>query len=370
VNPAQSRYGDQPSGWKSGRRAHGVLDFLREKGKGTMDSYRQTPSAQPGMGFFYALATVALAAALLAGCAVTTPASPSASPAPSFPMSLVDDEGTTVALASRPARVISLSPAFTEIVFALGAGDRLVGGTDFDDYPPEAVGLPDVASYTGVVIEKVVELNPDLVIAGGNNYTSDADVTRLRELGFQVLVTYPPTVSAVLDDIRLIGKAIGADSQAATLTAGMQQRIDEVETAVEGLERQRVFYEIGYEPEIYGPAPGSFVADMISVANGEPITTTDPAVFSISLEQLIAADPQVIVLGDAAYGTCPSAILERPGWGDMAAVKSNSIRPADDLVVTRPGPRLAEGLVALALAIHPDADISPPADARPLCTTP
>jgi iron complex transport system substrate-binding protein len=322
-----------------------------------MNSSRQTPSPLTAKGFFHVLATVALLAAVLAGCSVAAPATPSAAPAATFPLTLTDDEGGSVVLASAPQRVISLAPSFTEIVFALGAGDRLVGGTDYDDFPPEAIPLPDVATFNGVVIEKVVSLTPDLVLAGGNNYTSKADVTRLRELGYQVLVTYPPTVSAVLGDIQLIGTALGAESQAAALAATMQTRIDEVTTAVRGKERPKVFYEIGYQPEIYGPAPNSFVADEVNLAGGDPITTSDPAVFSIALEQLIAANPQVIVLGDAAYGTCPASVVDRPGWDVMTALKVNAVRPVDDIVVTRPGPRLAEGMAALALAIHPDAQI-------------
>jgi iron complex transport system substrate-binding protein len=332
-----------------------------------MNSSRQTPSPLVAMGFFYVLATVALAAAVIAGCSLTAA---TAIPVASFPLNLIDDEGGTVVLSRPPQRVISLAPSFTEIVFALGAGNRLVGGTDYDDFPPEAVALPDVASYNGVVIEKVVSLTPDLVLAGGNNYTSKADVTRLRELGYQVLVTYPPTVTGVLDDIRLIGTALGADAQAAALTATMQARIDEVTTAVRGKERPKVFYEIGYQPEIYGPAPNSFVADEVNLAGGDPVTTSDPAVFSIALEQLIAANPQVIVLGDAAYGTCPASVVGRPGWEVMTAVKSNTIRPVDDIVVTRPGPRLAEGLAALALAIHSDAQIKPSTEAKVLCVSP
>jgi iron complex transport system substrate-binding protein len=335
-----------------------------------MNSSRQTPSPLTAKGFFHVLATVALLAAVLAGCSIAAPATPSAAPAATFPLTLTDDEGGSVVLASVPQRVISLAPSFTEIVFALGAGDRLVGGTDYDDFPPEAIPLPDVATFNGVVIEKVVSLTPDLVLAGGNNYTSKADVTRLRELGYQVLVTYPPTVSAVLGDIQLIGTALGAESQAAALAATMQTRIDEVTTAVRGKERPKVFYEIGYQPEIYGPAPNSFVADEVNLAGGDPVTTSDPAVFSIALEQLIAANPQVIVLGDAAYGTCPASVLGRPGWDVMTAVRTNAVRPVDDIVVTRPGPRLAEGLAALALAIHPDAQIKPSTEAKVLCASP
>ncbi|MDP8903866.1 MAG: helical backbone metal receptor [Chloroflexota bacterium] len=348
-------------------------------------SPRNTPSPI-GKGFFHALAAL-IALALVAGCVGRAPA-PTASPTPTFavvagsptptgaetatgaadfPRTLVDDEGRTVELARQPQRVISLAPSFTEIVFALGAGDRLVGATDYEDYPPAAAELPDVAGFTGVIVERVVELGPDLVLAGGNNLNPPADIARLRELGYPVLVTYPPTVADVLDDIRLIGQALGEEDAADTLSAQMAARIEQVEAAVEAFPRARVFYEIGYEPDIYGPAPESFVADMVELAGGEPITTTDPAVFAIPLERLVTLDPEVIVLGDARYGVCPDAVRQRAGWSGMTAVRTGAIRPVDDVIVTRPGPRLAEGLAALALAIHPTAAIEPPEEAAALC---
>ena len=330
-----------------------------------------------GRVFYVARATLALALALaifVTACQ-TAPAPPPPSPAPtvvaagSFPRTLVDDDGTEVTVAAPPERIISLSPAITETVFALGAGEHLVGGTDFDDYPAEAAAaLPDVATFTGVLMEQVVALEPDIVLAAGNNFTSQEDIDRMRDLGMTVLVTYAESVDEVLADIELIGQAIDAAEEATAIVDGMEGRIAEVEAAVADIEdRPRVFYQIGSEPEIYGPAPNSFVADMVALAGGEPITTTDPAVFSISVERLVDLDPEVIVLGDAQYGVCPADVAARPGWSGMTAVSDGAIRPVEDTIVTRPGPRLAEGLAALALAVHPDADISPPAEAGQFC---
>jgi iron complex transport system substrate-binding protein len=183
-----------------------------------------------------------------------------------------------------------------------------------------------------------------------------------------VLVTYAESVDEVLADIELIGAAVGEDAEAAAIVDAMEARIAEVDTAVGAIdERPRVFYQIGSEPEIYAPAPQSFIADMVVLAGGEPITTTDPSVFSISLERLVDLDPEVIVVGDAQYGVCPADVAARPGWDAMTAVREDAIRPVDDTIVTRPGPRLAEGLAALALAIHPEAQITPPAEARAFC---
>lgn len=306
------------------------------------------------------------AALLVLGACQGTASNRLVSPAP---LSLTDDEGTTINLSGSPQAIVSLTPATTELLFALGAGDRLRGRTNYDDYPPQASALPIVATYEGVQIEDVVAIRPDLVIAGGNNFTSAADVTRLRELGIPVLVVYGADVDGVLADIRLVGKAVGAEQPAERVVGAIQARIDEVTNAVAGLDRPRTFYEIGNVPDIYGPAPNSFVADMVSLAGGDPITTTDPQVFSISLERLVTLDPQVIVLGDAAYGVCPGGVAGRAGWAGMTAVRDGQVRPVDDTIVTRPGPRLGEGLAALALTIHPDASIAPPTAGSDYCPT-
>jgi iron complex transport system substrate-binding protein len=339
------------------------------------------PSEAIGKGLCHApLLLVTLMALLLAACQGPAAASPTptaagpvatasvlaASPSPAG-ISLVDDEGTSVTLAAAPATVVSLTPATTELLFALGVGDRLAGRTDYDDYPPEALAAPVVATFEGVNIEDVVNIDPDLVLAGGNNFTARADVQRLRELGIAVLVVYAADVDGVLADILLVGRAVGAEQQAEAVVGAISERVDEVTEAVAGLERPRVFYEIGNVPEIYGPAPDSFVADMVNLAGGDPITTTDPAVFSIAVERLLTLDPQVIVLGDAAYGVCPDSVAGRPGWAGITAVSDGDVRPVDDIIVTRPGPRLGEGLAALALAIHPDALVDPPTAGNNYC---
>lgn len=281
----------------------------------------------------------------------------SPSPAAAFPLTLTDDEGTAVKIPAEPQRIVSLTPATTEILFALGAGPRVIATTDFDDYPPEAVALEDVASYTAVDVEKIVGLEADLVIAGGNFFNDPAAIAQLRDLGVPVVVVYAPTVDGVLKDIELVGSAVGATDAAKDFTASMRAGFDQVAVATAELPKPRVFYELDATSDIYTAADDSFIAEMIGLAGGTPITTGSPTDFAISLEKLIEADPEVIVLGDAAYGVTPEAVTARPGWDVMTAVKNGDIRGVNDLIVTRPGPRLVDGLRELALAIHPDAAV-------------
>lgn len=296
---------------------------------------------------------------------VTAPPSVAPSATPAFPITLTDDEGTPVEIPAAPQRIVSLTPATTEILFAIGAGPRVVATTDFDDYPPEAVALPDVASYTAVDVEKIVGLETDLVIAGGNFFNDPAAIAQLRDLGVAVLVVYAADLDGVLRDIELVGAAVGAADAAGDLTASMRAGFDQVAAATAGLPRPRVFYELDATTDIYTAADDSFVEGMITLAGGDAITTGSPTDFAISLETLITADPEIILLGDAAYGVTPEAVADRPGWDVMTAVKDGAIRGVNDLIITRPGPRLVDGLRELALAIHPEAAVPTPQPAAP-----
>ena len=280
--------------------------------------------------------------------------SPTPEPAATFPLTLKDDSGTDVALPREPQKIVSLTPAATEILFALGAGDRTIAKVeDISKYPPAADNLPIVATYQGVDVEKIVNLGADLVIADANGLTAPAAIDQLRRANIPVLAIYAADVPGVLDDIELVGDAVGEGPAARDLTAAMQAGFDQVSAATDSLAKPRTFYEIDATKEIYGPQKDSFIEGMIKLAGGTPITAAAGAP-DIPLEKLVDADPEVIVLGDAAYGTTPEVVAKRPGWGTMTAVKTGAIRPADDVVITRPGPRLVEGLMSLAIAIHPE----------------
>jgi iron complex transport system substrate-binding protein len=280
-------------------------------------------------------------------------------PAAAFPVTVTDDEGTAVEIAAEPEKIVSLTPANTEILFAIGAGDRVVATDDGSDYPEAAVALPDVATFSAVDVEKVVALEPDLVVAGGLGFTPADAITRLRGLDVPVLVVYAASVEAVYGDIELIGTATGTSDQATTLAADMRAEIDSISAAAETAgTKPRVLYEVGYDDTtgaIYAPADASFVAEIVTLAGAETITTGDPNTYEISLETLISKDPQIIVLGtNPFYSPTPDAVAKRPGWDAMTAVRNGDVRPVRDIEITRPGPRLPLGLRNLVAAIWPD----------------
>jgi iron complex transport system substrate-binding protein len=321
---------------------------------------------------------------ILVGCAVGsgTPSAGTLAPtiaptaaAAAFPVSLADDEGTAVTIPSKPQKIVSLTPASTEILFAIGAGPSVVATTNFDDYPPEAIPLPDVATYTSVDAEKIVGLGTDLVIAGGNNFNPPASITKLRSLGIPVLVTYAKDVAGVLADISLVGKATGESAAADALATSMGAQFDAIRAVTSTAPHPKVFYELDATAKIYTTTDASFLQEMIQIAGGDPITTGSTTNSEIPLEKLIAADPAVIVLGDATYGVTAAQVKARPGWATIQAVQIGSIVGVNDIIVSRPGPRLVLGLLDLLRAIHPEIALpsglpSPVPAASPVASTP
>ena len=283
-------------------------------------------------------------------------------PAPLFPVELTDDEGGTTTIPAEPSKIVSLTPAATEILFELGAGDRLVGKVeDFTPYPEAAAAVPDVAKFGSVDVEKIVSLGTELVIAGGNNFNPPESIKQLRDLGVPVLVVFAPDIAGALADIELIGRAVGKPDEASDIAAAITGAMDDVKAATAGQTPIRTYYELDASAGFFGPAPDYFGTEMIRIAGGEPLTSGTPGVYQIEAEQILSFDPEVILLGDAAYGVTPEQVVARPGWDTLTAVKNGDVRPIDDVIVTRPGPRLAEGIRALAVAINPDLVLPSPA---------
>jgi iron complex transport system substrate-binding protein len=321
---------------------------------------------------------VAMLLAALLTVAACAPGSPSSAPttfstapgmsaapptptvAPAFPVTLTDDERTEVTIPEAPQRIVSLTPATTEVLFAIGAGDRIVGKVeDIASFPPNAAPIPDVATFAGVDVERIVELEPDLVLSAGTGLTQGDAVEQLRRADIPVLVTYPTSIDGALAGIELIGRAVGAEAEAATLADTMRLELDALAAEAAGAgEQPRVFYEIDVTGGIFTPPADSIYGEMLRLAGAEPISGNDN--YSISLEDLVAADPEVILLGDAAYGVTAEDVAARPGWEKMTAVTDGRIVPIDDVVVTRPGPRLVDGLRALIAAIHPELALPSP----------
>jgi len=287
---------------------------------------------------------------------VTPPPTPTPEPTapPAFPVTITDDEGTAVTILAAPQKIVSLTPATTETLFALGVGSRVVGKVeDIAKYPPEADSIPVVATFSGVDVEKIVSIGADLVVSGGTGLSQGPAVEQLRRANIPVVVSYPTTIDKAIAGFRLLGQAVGATDAGNKLADDTKAQLDALAASVaNATSKPRLYYEIDATNGIFTPPAASIYGEMFTLAGAAPISG-DPN-YSISLEDLVAADPEVILLGDAAYGVTAAAVAKRSGWGGMTAVKEGNIFPIDDILVTRPGPRLVDGLRALIEAIHPE----------------
>lgn len=270
-------------------------------------------------------------------------------------MTLTDGLGREVALEAPALRVVSLAPSNTEILFALGAGDKVVGRDEFSDYPEEAKALPSVGGSMGEYsVEAIVALEPDLVLAAGIN--NPELVKQLEDLGITVYyLANPTTLEEMYVNLEIVAQLTGEDPT--KLTDSLKARVAAVDEKIAPLSsRPSVFYEIDAtdpsKPYTYGP--GTFGDLLISRAGGFNIASqvTDPYP-QLSLEQIVTDNPSVIILGDSMWGVTPESVAARPGWESVAAVQNGQVFAFDDNLVSRPGPRLVDGLEQLAKLLHP-----------------
>jgi iron complex transport system substrate-binding protein len=268
-------------------------------------------------------------------------------------ITVVDDHHTTITLSAAPRRIISLAPNVTEILFALGLGSRVVGVGSPNNYPAAAAKLPIVYSYSGVSLEKIIALKPDLVVSAA--VVPQSVVVKLRGLHLKVLVTDPHSLSGILSDIRLVGAAAGVPAVAATDVAKLQSRINNVAAALKSISsRPSVYYEL--DKTLYTVGHGSFMDSLITLAGGVNIAAKVANPYpQLSAEKVLTADPQYIILGDAAYGITAAQVGARPGWSAIAAVKLHHVFGFNDDLASRPGPRIVDGLEKLAHILHPEA---------------
>jgi iron complex transport system substrate-binding protein len=290
---------------------------------------------------------------LLSACAGGVTPTPGAAP-----INLVDDLGRTVVLSAPAVSVVSLAPSNTEILFAIGAGAQVVGRDEASDSPAEAASLPTVGGWAGFSTESIIALNPDLVLAQGGGLTSPELIASLQALGLTVYVLpNPATLEAMFANLETVGTLTGHASEARALVESLTSRVAAVDAKVQPLSyAPTVYYEIdATEPtKPYTAGPGSFVDLLIARAGGINIGATLESPWAqISLEQLVVANPAFILLGDAAYGETPSKVAQRPGWEALSAVQTGQVIGFDDNLVSRPGPRLVDGLEALVRILHP-----------------
>ncbi|HPS41782.1 MAG TPA: cobalamin-binding protein [Anaerolineaceae bacterium] len=273
-------------------------------------------------------------------------------------ISALDGLERVIELKQPAQRIVSLSPSVTETLYAIGAGGQVVGRDSFSNYPAEALQVQDVGgSMGGYSYETIASLQPDLVIAGEIN--TPEQVKALEDLGLKVFyLSNPVKLDSISVMITSVGILTGRDKEAKALNASLEKRIKAVtDLAATAADRPLVFYELdGSGPgNPWTPGPGTFLSELIAAAGGVNAgDALQSAWAQISSEQLLVQDPDIILLGDSIYGMTVEQVAARAGWSGLTAVQENRIYPFNDDLVSRPGPRLVDGLEELARLLHPE----------------
>ncbi|HUP36833.1 MAG TPA: cobalamin-binding protein [Candidatus Limnocylindria bacterium] len=286
------------------------------------------------------LAALALASLLLPGAACG--------------LTVTDQTGRRVILPGPPARIISLVPSVTETVFTIGAQDRLVGVTDFCDYPAEARRKPRVGSMISPSLEGIVALKPDLVVAttAGNRHETFDQLVRLK---IPIYLVNPVSVSDVLDLIGRLGRLTDRPEPAGRLVVALRERIQAVVARVAGRPRPRVLYVLWPDPLIV-PARGALVSELLGLAGGDSVTADGgPGYPRYSMEAALARNPEVILVARHDPTGSPLARSTWERFTQVPAVSAGRLHTVDGDLMHRYGPRVVDGLEVLARLIHPGA---------------
>jgi len=272
------------------------------------------------------------------------------------PGTFTDDMGREVSIDKIPQRIVSHVPSITETLFALDLGERVVGVSDYCNYPPEAGLKPSVGNYFNPSIETIIAQDPDLVITDGY---SEGLIPQLESLGVTCVVIDPKDMDWILKDIELLGRITGAEGRAREVIKSMRDRILRVTTAAEDAPRVRVFYTFATTDlsNAWTAGPGSFADSLITMAGGENIAANAQSAWvQFSIEALCHADPEVILI-DASHGTAvisEETLRAHPAWRELTAVKQGRVYIIDGDLVNRSGPRIVQGLEEIAKIIHPE----------------
>ena len=281
---------------------------------------------------------------------------PTGEPEPEV-MTFTDDLGATLEYAEYPQAIVSISPSTTEILFAIGAGDQVVGRDEMSLFPEEALAVTNIGAMWGEVpAETILALEPDLVLAA--DIINEDQVQALRDLGLNVYwQADPKNYEGLWENLRNIAALTGHEEETEVLIADLDARVKAVEEKIAPLsDRPSVFYELdATDPSApWTAGSGTFIDYIITTAGGfNAASALEGDYAQLSTEELIAVNPEIILLADALYGVTAESVAERAGWESMIAVTNNAIYPIDPNIMSVPGPRLVEALEITANLLHP-----------------
>ena len=303
-----------------------------------------------------AVLLLAGASLLLAGCGSAANTTTTIAAAEGgFPVTIIDDDKASVTIKAKPMRIVSTAPGSTEILYALGLDDRIVGVTSLDDYPPQTAKVAKVGDFQ-VNSEAVMALSPDLVVG----YAGAEDALKpVKSAGASVIMLNPTTVDGIFTNITTVGTATGATGKAAELVASIKAQIKQIsDAAAASGTSPKVFYAV--DNTLWTCGPGSFVDDMLKLAHVTNVASSGAtsaavqAYYQFAPEQLVASDPDIILIPNTAYKSVDEFTSDAR-FASLRAVKEGHVYLINDVVVTRPGPRIGDGLKTLVDLVHPGA---------------
>jgi iron complex transport system substrate-binding protein len=272
-----------------------------------------------------------------------------------FPVTVTDDNKNSVTVKAKPVRIVSTAPASTETLFALGVGDKVVGVTSLDDYPPEVAKITKIGDFQANT-EAIMALSPDLVVGYSGN---EEALKPVQAAGAPVLIFNPSTVDGVYSNITTLGAATGTAAKAAELVESIKAQIKAAsDAAATATDKPRVFYAL--DNTLWTAGPKSFVDELLGLANCTNVGSAEmPAgvasqpYYQLTPEQLVAVDPDLILLPSSSGYKSADEFTKDSRFAGLKAVKAGHVYLFDDTTLTRPGPRLGEGFKLLVETIHP-----------------
>ncbi|MCC7202557.1 MAG: cobalamin-binding protein [Nitrospirae bacterium] len=251
-----------------------------------------------------------------------------------------DGIGRKIELKKTPERIVSLAPSITEILFSLQLDNRIAGVTDFCDYPEEAKLKPKIGWLISPGIEKIISLKPDIVFATTEGNKPEI-VDELERMNIKTYILNPHNISDVIGDILAIGNVTGRSSLARERVASLNRRIDSIKMSRPGSRQKRVMYLVSADP-IISAGPGSFIHDLILTAGGINIFSDSPIRYPrVDIEEIISKDPEIII---APYDLTEQINDWGKRWGGISAIRDRKVFPINPDIVSRPGPRIIDGL--------------------------
>ncbi len=273
-----------------------------------------------------------------------------------YPMTVTDDTDNKVEFKQEPTKIVSLMPSNTEILFALGLDDHVIGVTDNDTYP-EAATKKDKVGGMELNIEKIISLKPDAVFAHGMIAESaKSGIQQLRDAGIPVFVVKNASnFDETYDTIKTIGKITNRSAKADQIVEDMQAKVKDVQAKVADVKKRNVFVENSDEPEIYTAGKDTFMQEILNLANVKNVADDQSGWFKIDPEEIIKRDPDVYLITYNYVPNIVEKVKKRQGFKDLKAIKNDRVVQVDPDKTSRPGPRLAEGLEEVAKAVYPEA---------------